>query len=102
MIIREIPLVPRNQRLTVDINGTSYILLVSWNRSSGCWIMDIHDALDNKLLCGVPLVTGANLLEQFGTNISMVVVTIAVGHSPDEVPTYANLGLDGHLYYGIP
>jgi hypothetical protein len=103
--VREIPLVPQNQRLATDINGTTYILRVNWNVVANCWIMDISDAADVPILRGVPLITGADLFEQYsslgigGGHVALLVMTVGVGRSPDEVPTYTNLGFDGRLFY---
>jgi hypothetical protein len=65
--------------------------------------MDIGDVFDAPLVNGIPLVTGTDLFGQFrylgiGGGLPMIVMTIAVGRSPDEIPTYENLGIDRHVY----
>jgi len=102
--IWEVPLTPRAQVIRVDIGNTFYTLNFRWNRVNSTWIMDISDSLNNPLSMGIPLVTGADLLGQFrylgiGGGVPMITMTIAVGHSPDEIPTYENLGIDAHLFY---
>jgi hypothetical protein len=102
----EIPLVPGTpQRLSVELGETTYVLMARWNDISACWILDIYE-FDGvtPVLRGVPMVTGADLLGQYeylelGGNL--IALTIAVGHPPDEVPTFDNLGIDGHLYYVV-
>lgn len=106
-MVMEIPLIPAAQVLAVDIGGTTYTLHVRWNQFMACWVMDIHDENDADLaggLNGVPLVTGADLMGQYrylgiGGGVPMLVVTIGPGTSPDEIPTYYNLGIEGRLYF---
>lgn len=70
--------------------------------------MDVYDLSGfTPVLLGVPLVTGADLLEQFGylaigAQAIMTTMTIGPGVSPDEVPGFRNLGIDGHLYVTTP
>lgn len=107
MTTLEIPLSPsQNQRLQVTLNSIAYALVCRWNDVSTCWILDVYEADGTTaVLRGVPLVTGADLLGQYaylGLGGSLVVLTIAVGHPPEEVPTFDNLGTDGHLYFVTP
>jgi hypothetical protein len=107
--IHEIPLTPRAQVMRCDMGGVTYTFHFKYNKAMQCWIMDIRDGNDFPIggtggLDGIPLVTGTDLLGQFrylgiGGGIPMIVMTVAVGHSPDEVPTFTNLGVDGHLYF---
>jgi len=95
---------PRAQVFQVDIGSVYYTLNLRWNRVNQTWIMDILDNLDTPMCMGVPLVTGVDLLGQFrylgiGGGVPMITMTIAVGHSPDEIPVYDNLGIDAHLFY---
>ena len=106
--VLEIPLIPAtSQHFQVTLNGTQYGFRVLWNPAAACWMLDIYDSNWDPVLMGTPLVTGTDLLGQFGhleigksgdSWVQLVVMTIAVGHSPDEVPSFANLGIDGHLY----
>jgi hypothetical protein len=55
----------------------------------------------------MPLVTGSDLLEQFGyiplgANTIFTVMTTGPDKSPDTVPTFTNLGGEGHLYVSTP
>jgi hypothetical protein len=59
------------------------------------------------LLSGIPLVTGADLLGQFGympigSRTILTAMTMLAGVPADAVPTFANLGIDGHLYITNP
>lgn len=68
--------------------------------AGGCgWTVDISDASGNPILCGMPLVTGADLLGQFAylaLGGHLVVMSEGV---PDALPTFANLGSGSHLYW---
>jgi len=104
MKIWEIPLTPRVQEMRIDINGTLYTLHFKYNVVCNTWVLDINDAADAPLLHGIPLVTGTDLFGQFrylgiGGGLPMIVMTVGPGRSPDEIPTWENLGIDGHVYF---
>lgn len=95
----EIPLDPNSQRLSIDLAGVTYNLTVIWNRVSNCWVLDIADQYNAPMLQGVPIVTGCNLLEPYrymGFNGGIMAITDS---DPDAVPTYANLGSTGRVYF---
>jgi hypothetical protein len=106
--VLEVPLLPATaQYFQMTMNGTQYGFRFLWNPAAACWMMDIYDSDWVSLAMGVPLVTGADLLGQLGylgigtdgaSWTQLVVLTNAVGKSPDEVPSFTNLGIDGHLY----
>jgi hypothetical protein len=103
----EVPLSPSTaQKIQVTLDNTVYVAVFTWNGVSGCWIMDLYQADGTTpVLRGTPLVTGADLLSQYAyleLGGSLVALTIAVGHPPDEVPSFDDLGIDGHLYYVVP
>jgi hypothetical protein len=97
---------PFSERLT--ILNYDYTLRFAWNVRSNCWVVEFWDTTNlYKILCGVPLVTGCDLLEQFrylglGSHAIMTVMSIGPAISPDSVPTFDNLGIDGHLYMTTP
>lgn len=106
--IYEVPLSPQAQRFRADIGGASYTLTIRWNQFLAAWVMNIHDESDLPLsgrgLNGIPLLPGTDLLGQFrylgiGGGLPMIVMTIGPGRSPDEVPSYTNLGIDAHLFF---
>lgn len=107
MAVFKIPLEARNQITRMQINGINYQLRVMWNKMAGVWILDIFTDTGFPILCGIPLITGANLLGQYeykhiGNDVIFIVLTLAVGHSPSEIPSQTNLGTDGNLYYITP
>lgn len=105
MAVFEILLKPgRAQTFQVTLGGILYRFTMNWNDVSNCWILDIADSTDTPILSGIPVVTGAGLLEQFrylaiAKTSDLLALTIAFGHVPDEVPTFKNLGVDSHLFY---
>lgn len=95
----EIPLSAQPQTLQVALAGTTYTLTVKWNDQNQSWTVDIADAAGNNLVTGIPMVTGADLLGQFDyLGISGALVAQS-DFNPSAVPTFANLGSTGHLYF---
>lgn len=96
---REIPLTGRAQRFGISLSNVDYTLTTWWNTYASCWMLSLHDANDNSIIDSIPLITGADLLEQFaylGLGGQLIVQTDG---DADAVPTYANLGAQGHLYW---
>lgn len=97
--IYEIPLTPQPQVFNINIAGTAYRMQFLYhNCDQGGWAMDLMDAAGNPIVCGVPLVTGADLLAQYaylGIGASLFVQSDG---DPDAVPTFTGLGSTGHLY----
>ena len=102
----KLPLAPQPQQLTVTLNGTVYNLTTKWNYYEGCWCVDIADNDNNPIIGSVPLVTGLNLLEQYdylaiGGEGSALIVYSTI-NSPDDVPTFQNLGITGFVAFFLP
>ncbi len=99
MTILEVPLSPSPQRFDIALAGTTRRLTFKWNRAARCWVMDMADEGGVVLAAGLPLVTGLNLLEQFGYLQLGGQMAVATDHDTDAVPTFDNLGLTSHLYF---
>lgn len=98
MNVTEIPLSPDNQLFRIQLADSIYTLRVIWRDAAG-WIMDVQDSSGVPILCGVPLITGVNLLEQYpqlGINGALLVGCDK--GAPNE-PTKTNLGLYSHLIF---
>lgn len=98
----EIPLSPEAQTFQIQLAGTDYNCRLFWNLASNCWILDIGDSAGLPLVRGIPVVTGLNILapyEYLGFGGQLVVQT---DHALDAVPTFENLGKQGHLYFLTP
>jgi hypothetical protein len=107
--IYEIPTSPGEPFVErVTILGITYTLYFCWNWVAQCWTLDWYDETTTiPLLRGMPVVTGCDLLEQYqymrpGWNTVLTALTIGPDVSPDTVPTFDNLGTDGHLYVTTP
>lgn len=101
----EIPLTPNPQKFYITLGGTEYQFIFTYrNVVMGGWILDIYDNLGNPIVCGIPLVTGANLLLQYVYLGFTGGLTVVSDGDPDVVPTFDNLGQipGGHLYWVQP
>lgn len=99
MQIYEIPLSPQAQTFGISLGGTDYHMTLYWNTPAACWMLDLADANEAPIIQGIPVVTGLDLLYQYkylGVNGSLVVQT---DYNTDAVPTYANLGVTGRIYF---
>lgn len=98
----EIPLTPTPQRFSITLSGVQYRLAVVWrNAEQGGWVLDVADANGNPIIQGIPLVTGANLLEQYEYLGLSGVLWCQTTDNPDAVPTFDNLGVGSHLYWWV-
>lgn len=95
-----IPLVNVPQRFTIELSGVGYVIVSKWNGEMPAWTIDIIvDATNTPLIVNLPLVSGANLLGQFGhlgIPGKLLVYTDGDEFSP---PTLDNLGQAANLYY---
>lgn len=97
----EIPLSPAPQRLAITLSGGQYQLVVKWNVSAGVWVLDILDADENPILCGVPIVTGVDLLDQYEYLELGGKLYALTDHDADLPPGFTDLGVTGHLYWVV-
>ncbi len=102
MPVYEIPLSPDAQTLEISLGGVDYQLRILWNPVALSWVMDISQLDGTPILSGIPLVTGANLLEQFDYLNFGGSLTVSTDGDINAVPTFENLGLLGHLYFTTP
>lgn len=84
----------------VTLNGVIYAMSLRWrsNDQAG-WVLDIYDVNAQPLVCGIPLVTGLDLLMQYkylGINGCLVVLTEGDSYA---TPTFDNLGVASNLYF---
>jgi len=100
MAVYEVPLSPQPQRFGITLGGQSLNLTVQYrNTEAGGWVLDIADAQNVPMLRGLPLVTGADLLGQFGYMNFGGELIVQTDHDVDAVPTWGNLGVTSHLYF---
>lgn len=94
-----VPLVNLPQQFTIDLAGVTYTLISKWNDIAQSWFLDILDSTQAPIACGLPFVTGADLLvglEYLGIDGTMIVYT---NGDAQAVPTLDNLGVDSNLYF---
>lgn len=100
MNIYLIPLTNIPQTFVVTVGDQDLDLTFKWNDSQDAgWVMDIADDTTGlPIICGIPLITGADLLDQYdylGIEGGLVVYT---NGDPTAVPTLDNLGTDCNVY----
>ncbi len=89
----QVPLTPTPQTFSMVLpNGLTYNFRLIFNFTPNpCWLLDIADANGNPLVCGIPLVTGADLLAQYAY------LGLACKMWCSSLPTFANLGVTAFL-----
>lgn len=99
----EIPLLPATpQALSISILNVPYQFTVKWCSPASSWLLDIADAQSVPIVSGIPLVTGADLLEQFEyLGLGVALYAQSLSH-PSDPPTFDNLGDNGKLYFVTP
>lgn len=97
-----IPLIPANQEFDISLAGVSYHLKIKWNAFSNSWVLDIETDQQLPIVGGIPLVTGCDLLEQYGYLGFGGAMVVQSTNNPDLVPDYNALGSTGNLFFIIP
>jgi len=98
----EIPLTASPQTFSIPLAGVVYTMTLIFRQTpdgNGGWVLDIADSANNPIVAGIPLVTGADLLGQYGyLNLGgkLLVTTDGDQFAP---PTFDNLGSTSHLYF---
>jgi hypothetical protein len=96
----EIPLLGTTQRLSITLNGINYIFRLRYCFTPmGGWILDIYDQNASPLICGIPLVTGCDLIGQYRYVGIPGSLYCASDGDPQEAPHFDNLGTGSHLYW---
>lgn len=97
----EVPLSAEAQQFSIAMAGKDYWLALRWNAQAPAWVLDISDSQRLPIVLGIPLVTGADLLEQYGYLDFGGKLFVQTDHDTDAVPDYASLGGTGHLYFVV-
>ncbi|CAI1018630.1 Uncharacterised protein [Serratia ficaria] len=98
MNIQEIPLTPTNQQFAITLGEQQLNMRIMWRDEAG-WLLDLMDGAGAELVNGIPLVPGANLLEQYAYLGIAGALAVLVDNNEPELPTKTNLGVSSHLYY---
>ena len=100
MTTYEIPLTPEAQRFAIQLGGVDYQMKLWWNNSDqGGWTLDISDNNSVLIVGGIPLVTGADLLAQYGYLGFTGSLFCYTDDQPLQPPSYENLGSQSHVYF---
>ncbi|GHV35136.1 hypothetical protein FACS1894187_07200 [Synergistales bacterium] len=97
----KIPLTATPQSFSIVLGDIHYIVNLYWNAAEQMqsWVIDIADSDTQKpIVNGIPLVTGCNLLEQYGY-LGFKGALIAYENGSDERPGYDNLGGEANLFF---
>lgn len=94
-----IPLQPTAQVLNITMAGVQYQLTIKWNAQSQSWTIDIADSSGTPILCGIPMVTGCDLLGQFEYLNFGGQLVAQTKDGTDAIPTFTNLGSNANLYF---
>ena len=101
-MILVLPLTNIPEKFSISLGGINYILVSRWNDADeGGWILEFYDQDELPILMNVPLVTGANLLDQYeylGIPGLLYVITEGDDYA---VPTIDNLGTASQVYYEV-
>jgi hypothetical protein len=97
----EIPLTPEPQKLSLQLAGVSYGLRLQWNDPADCWMLDLLDSTGTLLVGAIPVVTGVDLLGQYGYLGIGGALIAQTDFAADAVPTLENLGVEGRLYFVV-
>lgn len=95
----EIPLSAQPQTFQISLAGVTYGMTVTWCDPGQNWTIALYDANGNLRVAPLPLVTGADLLAQYGYLGIGGQLIAQTDNNPAAPPTFANLGTTGHLYF---
>jgi hypothetical protein len=100
VVTYEIPLFGSPQRFFITLGVIQYQLVFLYREAAmGGWVMDINDDLGNPMACGIPLVTGADLLAQYEyLKFSGALYVVSAG-DPSLVPSFPGLGSSSRLMW---
>lgn len=95
----EIPLTAEPQAFDIALAGVTYNLSLAWNVPAQCWILDIADRNNVPLVDGISVVTGADLLEQYGYLAFGGRLIAETDGDLSLPPSFTNLGKESHVIF---
>lgn len=98
-----IPLIAGGQSFIITLSGVEYRLKLAYqNAKEAGWVLNISDAtgdIGNPIICGIPLVTGVDLLAQYAyLNLGGKLI-VKVDDKDDAMPTYNQISTATQLYF---
>lgn len=95
-----LPLSPQPQTLSVTLLGTTYNLRTRWSQLQNCWCIDFADQDNNPIVGSIPLVTGADLLQQYlYLNFGGGLYVYDSQLPPNMVPGFTDLGVTAQILF---
>lgn len=98
-MLYKIPLTSVQQELDIDLGDATYHLRFTYNKIAGAWYLDVYDADGNPLVLGTPLVTGANILDQYLYKGFGGILTLYTDGDADHMPSLDELGEHTKVYW---
>jgi hypothetical protein len=96
----EIPLSPEPQEFAVTLAGAERILRLAYaDAPEGGWLLDIKTSAGDPIICGIPLVTGTDLLAQYAYLGIGGQLHVATDGDAGAVPTFDDLGITSRLFF---
>jgi hypothetical protein len=96
-----IPLQPSNQIFQIMMAGVQYQMRVRWNNANQAWTLDLANSSGSPIISGIPIVTGQDLLASYAyLNLGGQLIAQTTNDTA-AVPTLANLGSTGNLYFVV-
>jgi hypothetical protein len=97
----ELPFTARPQRVTMYLGTYEFLIRLYWCKPAGCWVIDFSDVDNNLIAAGIPLVTGADLIEQFQYTPLRGgrMIVMSTDRPPETIPGWGDLGITGHVYW---
>lgn len=102
MTAYEIPLSSGPQDFDITLGTVSYRFSLRWCEPGGFWSVDLRLQSGEKVVCGLPLVPGCDLLKQLahlGIGGALFVQTQGDARL---IPGYDDLGENGLLFFVVP
>jgi len=96
-----IPLQPTNQVFVISLAGVQYQMTVKWNDANQAWTLDIANVNGTAIVSGIPIITGTDLLAPFAYLNFGGQLIVQTTNDTDAVPTLANLGSAGNLFFVV-
>ena len=99
--VYRVPLIHVSQTLQISLVGVVYNFLIRWCDPVSTWLLDIADEDGVAIANGLPLITGADLLEQYAYLGIGGQLAVQTDNDTDAVPNAYNLGTQGNLYFVV-
>lgn len=98
--VSQVPLLPQPQKFSIVLLGITYNMRTRWSNLSNAWMLDISDADLVPIVGSIPLVVGADLLEEYEyLNIEGGLWVQNTTGPADDVPGFNDFGSIARLLF---